>query len=1393
MGRKLRISVVFLLGFLCLSGAPFIGAQDVLITEIHYNVAPDNSGGEYVEVSNRGAEDVDIGGWILTEGVDFTFPPGTTISPGEFLIVAADEAQAEAFYEVEVIGQYNGRLGNGGDTLLLQDDSLVRQVIDVVLYDDEAPWPADADGGGFSIELVDVQVDNGLADSWGLGQPYSPGAANDSRVQGVNSDLVITEIMYKPRREEQREKFDRVNRGFYFEDSDDEFGEYVELQNIGEAALDISGWTFSDGIIFSFPEGVVVEPGQRVVVVKDPEIMEQRFGLSSGLFGPFEGELNDAGERVTVRNAEDEVMDTVGYDDSFPWPTGPDELGYSLECLDPFSDNSSASNWRASKDAFPLPGVRLVDTGDGEGDGWIFFTAEDTATSNRLYLFLDGPGEWLLDEVSLVPTRTEIELIVNGDFNGNDEGWLKVGNHETSFWTEADSHDGNGALRIVSTGAGRSLADCLQMRRINGVAPGQKYTFSFWAKYLSGARSLTVRLSGGAFESTITPGGGRSELAVDWSDMVNPNVFWTCADASGKTLSDQSLNWLAAELGSGQPAWTVGGDDGRGGWCRSIGMAPEGDLPEGRVGTLAPSRLIWTSPGLGEVEFGGGVWLMRHLENGDHTWTLRLNERIVSEGTLVSGDPVNSASPMAFASGSGGEGALLQVLEHGDVLSLSIQPAAGQTPGFVGVDITSVFRRGIAPEPPIAGALGTGSPGRLNSRDSNGVPPAVRELRHLVEKPTSADDVGVVARVYSERAITSVELFYQIDLETQAKTIEMKDDGAHQDGAADDGVYGALVPGQSSPSFVNYWVRVVDEDGLETTAPHDDDASSSQAYFHFDNDLNTVLTTYHLYISHENLSKIRSNPRSSEYVNAHMAIDGIAYPNIGARFRGRGSRTHSKNQWKFQFHKSHLYKGNRILDTMVNQPLVQEAVFDIFQQSGVFNIDSELVRLHHNGPFWGVYSVFESPNATWVRKYGLPEDTEIYKARSVETAGEARNSDLYPNQLVSDWDFWGAWNKKVRPLHPPSHIRELTKNVNEMADEELLPWVDKNIDLEQYFGRWALYILTNVDDFAGHNFYLLRQGGEGGKWQRLAYDFDSGFTYSRVGSLTVFYGDGRGGSPAWQRNKFMNRVSSNRTLSQIYLLRMREMLDFYQENVLLPPIQELFNATATERSTERIRTMRGSLGELTSVFRGQRSRMETEIERRGLPGADKVPSARPVRRVFQDSVIISLIAEDGWATFYTLDGSDPRLSTESQVYSEPFEVTESTSVKAAAIPVDPDSGEPLLNRGGWTDLGEFFFEEDLGIGVGPFVRGDCNGDGIVGGDVSDAVAILLHAFAGSFDPPCHSACDTDTDGRVTTTDAFLILRYSFLGEAFPAAPFPSCASSELATDIGMGCVDGACP
>ena len=88
-----------------------------------------------------------------------------------------------------------------------------------------------------------------------------------------------------------------------------------------------------------------------------------------------------------------------------------------------------------------------------------------------------------------------------------------------------------------------------------------------------------------------------------------------------------------------------------------------------------------------------------------------------------------------------------------------------------------------------------------------------------------------------------------------------------------------------------------------------------------------------------------------------------------------------------------------------------------------------------------------------------------------------------------------------------------------------------------------------------------------------------------------------------------------------------------------------------------------------------------------------------------------------------------------------------------------------------------------------FLRGDCNGDSQVEGQVTDAVYLLNYNFLGQEEPPCLAACDANGDGRVEgqVTDAVYLLTHNFLGGAPPVPPFPDCGVGALETDEILGC------
>lgn len=120
---------------------------------------------QWIELYNRGELPVDLSGWEFSDGIGFDFPAGTTLDAGEYLVVARDAAALSARLPgVTVLGDWSGRLSRGGERVTLSDST--RNIVDEVRYYDDGRWSAESDGGGASLELVDPDADNNVAEAW---------------------------------------------------------------------------------------------------------------------------------------------------------------------------------------------------------------------------------------------------------------------------------------------------------------------------------------------------------------------------------------------------------------------------------------------------------------------------------------------------------------------------------------------------------------------------------------------------------------------------------------------------------------------------------------------------------------------------------------------------------------------------------------------------------------------------------------------------------------------------------------------------------------------------------------------------------------------------------------------------------------------------------------------------------------------------------------------------------------------------------------------------------------------------------------------------------------------------------------------------------------------------
>lgn len=163
------------------AGAAAVRADSVVVfNEVMYHPATNEPALEWIELYNQNAVDVDLGGWRLSDGVDYTFPFGTVIKGGGYLVVSISPAALSAAGVTNVLGPFAGRLANGGERLNLRD--LNDRLMDTVTYGADGDWPVAADGAGLSLAKRHGDLASAPAENWTVSTQIggTPGRVNFS-------------------------------------------------------------------------------------------------------------------------------------------------------------------------------------------------------------------------------------------------------------------------------------------------------------------------------------------------------------------------------------------------------------------------------------------------------------------------------------------------------------------------------------------------------------------------------------------------------------------------------------------------------------------------------------------------------------------------------------------------------------------------------------------------------------------------------------------------------------------------------------------------------------------------------------------------------------------------------------------------------------------------------------------------------------------------------------------------------------------------------------------------------------------------------------------------------------------------------------------------------------
>ncbi|MEW6155931.1 MAG: lamin tail domain-containing protein [Verrucomicrobiota bacterium] len=158
--------------------------EDVVINEIMYHPLSEEDDDQYVELHNRSNQPIDLSGWSFVSGITFTFPSGASLPAGGHMVVARNVERLRGIHAhlnaANSVGNFSGTLNNSQERVTLaKPDTLISTnasggvvtntiliAVSEVTYRDGGRWPALADGGGSSLELIDPDADLLRPSNW---------------------------------------------------------------------------------------------------------------------------------------------------------------------------------------------------------------------------------------------------------------------------------------------------------------------------------------------------------------------------------------------------------------------------------------------------------------------------------------------------------------------------------------------------------------------------------------------------------------------------------------------------------------------------------------------------------------------------------------------------------------------------------------------------------------------------------------------------------------------------------------------------------------------------------------------------------------------------------------------------------------------------------------------------------------------------------------------------------------------------------------------------------------------------------------------------------------------------------------------------------------------------
>lgn len=429
-----------------------------------------------------------------------------------------------------------------------------------------------------------------------------------------------------------------------------------------------------------------------------------------------------------------------------------------------------------------------------------------------------------------------------------------------------------------------------------------------------------------------------------------------------------------------------------------------------------------------------------------------------------------------------------------------------------------------------------GTPGKVNSTDTDNAAPIIIEVAHRPILPSPNDPVTITAAVLDED-LSGVQttLFWRVDGQSEFQSLPMSDDGLHGDGLANDGVYAASLAPLAQGTIVEFWIQSIDLQENKRVYPNvilpTDSARTANLLYQVDgNSYEGPNPRYYIImreIERAELQQLGSrspDAMSDAKMNATwISRDGIDNNgkiqyryNAGVRNRGNGTRTDRPHNYHVEIPSDRRWKEMEGINVNARYSFSQVLGSAIFQKAGVLCANSKFVELRVNstnlmgpgiGISYGLYAANEQYNNRLVKRH-WPDDSEgnLYRGYGYKADFSWHGDDFLSSDSYTTY-YFKENNSREKDYSDLISLCGVLSVIPEYStDETYVSRVREVLDVEEWMRYMAANTLLRNDETCLGNGtgddYGLYRGVNDPRFRVIAYDSDSLMGWGQHESLS---------------------------------------------------------------------------------------------------------------------------------------------------------------------------------------------------------------------------------------------------------------------------------------------------